>query len=420
MAGQGFAVGFAALVLGRTDPLTPAAAILGASVLTNVLALRYLPAAQPVSRPVAGALLSLDTLLLTAVLYYCGGNSNPFSCLYIFNIALAAALLGPAWTVVVTGLSVACFSFLFAWHVPIPFLDPTATATATATATGADGPGLAALSSLRYFQAVWIAFNVAAVLTATIVVRFARSIETKNALIEKMRDRAASSDRLAAVTTLAAGAAHELGSPLATIAVAASELTRKLTRLSHPGLEPLVEDARLIRSEVERCRAVLDRMSAKGGEITGEGILPVPLGVLLEDVRQGLSPPEAARLVVEAPVDGRSVLVPRRALAQSLRDIVRNGLEASAAEAIVTVRTAEAEGWLRLFVEDRGRGMPPEQVARIGEPFVSTKKPGQGLGLGLFLARSLCDRLQWRMEVSSRVGVGTTVTIDLPMTGEIS
>jgi two-component system sensor histidine kinase RegB len=275
----------------------------------------------------------------------------------------------------------------------------------------------AGLVSLNHYEGMWIAFTVTAALTAALVLKLSQSVAANAAEAVSMRERALRSERLAMVTTLAAGAAHELGSPLGTIAVAASELARKLD--ATPGSPPaLSEDARLIRSEVDRCRAVLDRLASEGGEITGEGLVSVHVDDLLSEVVSALTPAEAARTSVRHVGEeelGR-LLLPRRAVVQSLRDLIRNGLDASPAGAGVALSATEAPGRIVLTIEDRGKGMPPELLARVGEPFFSTKPPGRGLGLGLFLARGLCDRLGWLMEIESQPGAGSRITIAIPRT----
>ena len=221
-------------------------------------ALRQQPAAGAVRRPAAfprawcGAALTLDTLLLTGLLHATGGASNPFSVLYLVYITLAAVVLGARWTWFLAALSVGCYGLLFATHLPLEH-----------------ACHLAPEMQL-HLQGMWVAFCVAAVLTAYFVVQMSTAIERRDAEMSAMRDRAARSERLASLTTLAAGAAHELGTPLATIAVAARELERSIRALPGAQAAALVEDATLIRSEVDRCRAILNRLGAQVGQTPGE------------------------------------------------------------------------------------------------------------------------------------------------------
>src|SRR5262249_42066091 len=194
-------------------------------------------------------------------------------------------------------------------------------------------------------------------------------------------------ERLAALTTLAAGAAHELGTPLGTIAVAAKELERALARLDGLNAVSLRDDARLIRDEVERCRRILDQMASDAGETAGETPALVPVDGLVRDVLDALAPDDVARVRVEGlPVPGASAL-PRRAVTSAISSLLRNALDATRPPESVRLCVDADERALRVTVRDEGPGMTAEVLARAEEPFFSTKPPGKGMGLGLFLVR---------------------------------
>ena len=178
-----------------------------------------------------------------------------------------------------------------------------------------------------HLQGMWVAFCVAAVLTAYFVVQMSTAIERRDAEMSAMRDRAARSERLASLTTLAAGAAHELGTPLATIAVAARELERSIRTLSGAHAAALVEDAALIRSEVDRCRAILNRLGAQVGQTPGEAPVEITAAELLEAVVRSIPERERARLVTSARGDA-VVRVPRNAVLQIAANLLRNALDA--------------------------------------------------------------------------------------------
>ena len=122
----------------------------------------------------------------------------------------------------------------------------------------------------------------------------------------------------------------------------------------------------------------------------------------------------AARIAIQNPAPDARARVPRRALAFALASLVRNALDASADAELVEVELGAAADGVRISVRDRGRGMSDEELARAGEPFFTTKEPGRGMGLGLFIARSLVEQLGGGLELSSRAGEGTTATIRLP------
>jgi two-component system sensor histidine kinase RegB len=225
------------------------------------------------------------------------------------------------------------------------------------------------------------------------------------------RDRAARQEKLASLATLAAGAAHELATPLSTIALAAKEQAR---RLEKAGGGPALDDALLIRAQVDRCRQILDQLSADAGDLTGEAAVDVPVGALLAAAQVGLRPRPPIRVELEPHLAEERCRLPARAVARALRTLLKNGQEASGEAAEVVLHAGIRGGALLVSVTDRGAGMSPEVLARACEPFFTTKPPGSGMGLGLFLARSLVEQLGGRLSLDSRTGEGTSVSVTLP------
>ncbi|MPZ18167.1 MAG: sensor histidine kinase [Luteitalea sp.] len=378
-------------------PLALLFSLLGIEALSNALAGRYLSRGGVPWPRVAGVLLALDCLLLTVMLAWAGGALNPFSIFYLVYITLAAVVLDARWTWTITALAALGYGSLFLqalqapqqWHM--------------------------ALRLSSHLQGMWWAFLLAASLTAYFVLRLSRLLESRERDAARAQARSARHARLAALTTLAAGAAHELSTPLATIAVAAHELEQSIAQLPHPAREALASDARLIEGELQRCRAILDRMAVQAGEPTGEAPTALPLDALLDEALATLSREDAARIHVLSPPAPAIVRVPSRSLVTALVSLLRNALEASPPSSHVTLAVTSANGRLHLRVEDRGAGMAPDVLARAGEPFFTTKPPGAGLGLGLFLTRALAEQLGGALRLESAAGSGTTATLDLPL-----
>jgi two-component system sensor histidine kinase RegB len=375
-------------------PLAAFAAPWVAQVLSNVALSWWVARRQTVRTSTVAVIMGFDTLLLTVLLALSGGPSNPFSVLYLVDVALGAVVLPPLLTWGLLLCALACFGALF---IPLPgFL-------------GQPSLGHAELMTL-HLKGMWVAFAVAAVTLVTFVLRVRRTLAERETELARERERAVRRDRLASLGTLAAGTAHALGTPLSTIAVVARELERRLQ-----GLPDAVEDARLIREQVERCRRALAQMSTEAGQPAGEALHPRPLESLLREALDGL--PEAGRVRVEIPegLAQASAAFPFRALGQSVQALVRNALQASPPEKAVVLRLGLEQGQLRVEVEDGGEGMQPEVLARAGEPFFTTRLPGQGLGLGLFVARSLAEQLGGDLSLASAPAQGTRVRLTLPL-----
>jgi two-component system sensor histidine kinase RegB len=348
----------------------------------------------PTSRLVAWAFV-LDTVCLTYVLMMSGGPANPFSLLYLVQITLSSIILTKRWTWALGGFSAFCFGLLFWQYRPIPALE-------MRHMPGTISPHLAGM---------WAGFAVAAFLVAMFSGKISELLRQHEASLLGMQLELAKRDRLASLATLAAGAAHELSTPLGTIAVVAREMESAAERLDDPSL---VEDARLIRSEVERCRDILWRMSVQGAEPAGSALESVTVAELLQSVRSQF--PHGDRLLVELPGNPpeTTVRIPRRPVEQALVALVRNGLDAGGAEPVVLAAEAVA-GFARFTVSDHGAGMSEEVLRRIAEPFFTTKEPGKGMGLGTFLARALAEQLGGSLRFESTVSVGTSATFEIPL-----
>jgi two-component system sensor histidine kinase RegB len=340
-----------------------------------------------------GAFLVLDVALLTGLLYLSGGPTNPFSIIYVVYIAMSAVMLAPKWTWTIAGLSIISFAALFVVHVPSEHLGH-----------AEHGGGFQA-----HLYGMFIALVLAVVLITYFVSQLSLELRRRERALAEAEERTHRWGKLASIATLAAGAAHELGTPLGTIAVAAKEMERQARKV--PGAEGLAQDAELIREELERCRVVLDRMAAAGGEHVGETSSSLSVERLFTDVRARLSPEQAGRWVTET--DVATIVAPKEALLQMVENIARNGFDACEAGRVsLEVRGLDRAVELR-FV-DEGHGMDERAVKRATEPFFTTKNTADRMGLGLFLARTLIDSLGGRLTIESTTGQGTTISVVLP------
>jgi two-component system sensor histidine kinase RegB len=255
-----------------------------------------------------------------------------------------------------------------------------------------------------------VAFAVAAFAVSYFVTRVTKDLAAQRELVHEARTRALRSEKLASLATLAAGAAHELSTPLATIAIVAKELERELGSAGS-ACDDRAADARLIREEVERCKHILTQLTSDAGESAGEPFVTTRLGTLCARALEGVS--ESDRVDVSVPE--LSLRLPARAFAGALRGLIRNALQASSER--VSLHAEAVGDSVVLSVEDRGVGMSKELLSRVGEPFYTTRETGRGMGLGVFIARALTERLGGSLSLSSEVGKGTRVRVVLPQSG---
>jgi two-component system sensor histidine kinase RegB len=341
------------------------------------------------------AVMALDFGLLTVLLALSGGPNNPFSVLYLVEVTLAAVMLAPRRTWLLMGLALACFGTLFA--------------TPRFAWFAAHGLSHAQMMDL-HIRGMWVAFGVAAAFIVVFVQRVTRTVAARDAELARERFKTARQERLASLATLAAGAAHELSTPLSTIAVVARELERQLA--AHP---EAAADARLIRDEVTRCRETLSRMATDAGAPGGEGGGNEPLSRVVDEALEGLAGREQVRVEAHGDLARKVPLLPLRALGRSAQALVRNALQASPTGAEVLLRVEATAQALRLEVRDSGAGISPEVLVRVGEPFFTTRQPGAGMGLGVFLARSLSEQLGGSFSLTSELGGGTRAVVSVPL-----
>lgn len=343
------------------------------------------------------SVMLLDVLLHTSFFFLSGGPFNPFTTLYLVNVALGTLVLsrGRQWAQLVA--SSAGFAALFVLEKVAP--------------DSLQLPNHAELMRL-HLAGMLVAFAVASAFIVTFMERVVASLRRREAELALARAEAAKNEKLAALTTLAAGAAHELATPLGTIALASKELARALEAQGAP--QALRDDAVLVREQVERCREILRQMSASSGELAAEGFTRVSVG---DWVQLALASVKDAHRVKRPPLVHAEVLGPKVAMAQALASLVRNGLQAGTQ---VELRASVEGGRLTLSVADDGPGLAPEVLARVGEPFFTTREPGQGMGLGAFLARTLATQLGGALDYESAVGRGTVARLVLPLAPEVA
>lgn len=373
-------------------PLGWIAVVIAVTALSNVLLTGLMKVGKTPAWLVPATLL-LDIFLLTALLYLTGGPENPFAALYLVHVAMAVSVVGAGWSWLAVATVGACYGILLKWHHPLVQGDRPLPAWASATGS-------------------WLALTLVSVLIASFIGRVTWNLRQRERELAAVRERAAKSEQLAALTTLAAGAAHELNTPLGTIAVVSKELELSCDE-SGRCADTVVDDARLIRREVDRCRTILNRMRVDLGEEMSHRS-QVRVEEVVGRLRENLHPPEQLRLLVRQGVDAQIVRAPARALEQSLLVLLRNAFDASPNGKPVTLDIARQDGHVRFTVQDNGCGMSEELLRRAGEPFFTTKEPGRGMGLGLFLVRLVAERCGAAFTMESKPGEGTTCVFDLP------
>lgn len=358
-------------------------AVVGLVVAGSNLALTLRRATVSVAQLV-GVLL-LDTVLLTAMLASAGSAASPLVSLFLAPVVLAA-LLVPG---------------MLSWSVFLMTLLGYG-----ALLWGMDGGGHSHHGNAMQAHLVGM-FLVHVGAGALVLVGGGRLWQAVAAAESREREATelqARTARLASLATLAAGAAHELATPLSTILVVARELERRAER-SDDALA--LEDAVLVREEVERCQDILQQLSVDAGRGQATAYEDTELAELRADI--------VGTLACAGHADDATVRVPRRLVAQAARRLVGNAVDATPGGAPPRVDVILQDGVMHVIVEDEGKGMEPAVLARAADPFFTTKAVGAGTGLGLYFAATVARDLGGELSLSSAAGRGTTASLDLPV-----
>ncbi len=359
-------------------PITAALAAVAASVILNVAMTFRRPLQGRLGELEAAAYLGFDILQLAVLLYLTGGLSNPFALLFLGPVTVSASILSRSATVVLSALVVICASLLAFYHQPLPW--------------GAEGLKLPVL----YIGGLWVAVIVGTLFLAGYIGNVAGEGRRMSNALAATQLALAREQQLSAVGGLAAAAAHELGSPLATIAVTTKELTREF-----PADSPYADDIRILQIESDRCRDILAEIGRASDHADPDD--PFVTGLLSDVVAAAATRYRSEEIILDvvaaAVDDSEEPFVPRSPeLLHGLGNVIQNAVQFGQKTVSVAVSWDELEA--RVEVRDDGRGFPPGVLDRVGEPYISNRGDGH-LGLGIFIAQTLLERTGARIQFTN-------------------
>jgi len=389
-------------------PLVTMVTICLAQAGANAVTLWRLRRGAPVGNGELFVQLGIDAAALTALLYFSGGSSNPFVSLLLLPLTIAATLLPGAWVAALAGLTFAAYTLLLRWNVPLPpsLASLDGLKALIGSTTGIDPVHLSHDGGFAlHVIGMWINFAVSALIVSVFVTRLAATLRERERELAQAREQTLRQEQLLALGTLAAGAAHQLGTPLSTMAVLAGEMA------DDPSAGALRDDLALLRQQVERCKGILRQLQEDASATdTGTAQAADALIRRVADEWRLLRP--ACPLELRLQDGPAATVVADRTLDQALLNLLDNAADASPAG--VELELGWAAGECRVDILDRGPGIDRNIAGRIGEPFVSTKREAGGMGLGLFLTNATVERLGGRVERFARKGGGARTRIVLP------
>lgn len=389
--------------------------ITGAALLMlalNVFTWWRLKRQNPVSHLEMLTQLLLDMAILTGLFYATGGYTNPFVWMYLLPLTVAAVSLPWRQTWLVAGLAVSCYTALMFWYQPLP-MPPMDMSGMDMSGMSAEDMHMMHMSHPSGFSVhllgMWAGFVVSAAVIAFFVERIGRSLREYDSLIAETREKALESERMLALGTLATAAAHELGTPLATMAVVAGEMAEDCADQAQ-----LAESLALLRTQIDRCKHILTSITVSAGQQRAEDGQGQALDEFLQQTIarwQDTRPATQFDCILQGSLPAPVIAVDRT-LGQALVNLLDNAADAS--PHFVELSASWTGTDLTLSIRDHGAGLSPEVAENIGTPLFTTKG-GNGLGLGLYLARIIFERFGGTVELANHPQGGAVTKVHLPL-----
>lgn len=389
IAGQILALIIVYLILGFEFPIWPAAAVIAISAIVNIIVTSAFPLDRRASDMEALGQLGFDLFQLSALLWLTGGMSNPFALLFIAPVVTGATTLSKRVVISLAALSAVLSFGLLHFSQPLPWL-----------------PKGEFVLPYIFTVGSWIALLVGMIFTSAYAWRASEESRRMSEALAATEAVLAHEQKLSALGGMAAAAAHELGTPLATIQLTAKEMTRELKANT-----PLGEDARLVHSQAERCRDILQQLAYRGDEgdmvhdallleaLIGESVNPfVGFGPKIEVTVSGDGPPP--------------VIMRKAELLYGLKNFIENAMDFAKTQ--VDISGSWTKTHITITIQDDGPGFDPAVQDRLGEPYVTSrphKSNAGGLGLGFFIAKTLIERTGGQIKFQNQKSSGAAVKL---------
>ncbi len=389
-------------------------------VIVNIYTSMRLETEDPVTELEIFSQLVLDVFAITALLYLTGGASNPITWVFLLPLILTAIMLHQSYAWYMVILTTSMYTALMAYNIPLPSIEPHMPDPEMLYSDAKNYELLQhvhAVNDSHYFNlhifGMWFGFVFSAGLVAFFVVELAKTLKAQERNLAEARESALRDERVVALGTLAASAAHDMGTPLGTIAIVSHELEQEYPVHRYPDLH---EKLLIMQQQVDRCKTALSVMSASAGEMRAESGRAMPLADYFDEViTQWRTHKPMARLsfFINPEVEMQAKIVAELTLTHSIINILNNAAEATLPEKGIEFHASWDLDAVLIKIRDFGPGLPPELIDFAGKQPVVSKKCG--LGVGLFLAYSTINRLGGKIDLYNSESGGACVEITLPL-----
>ncbi|MGI6408362.1 MAG: HAMP domain-containing histidine kinase [Gammaproteobacteria bacterium] len=374
-----------------TLPWAPLLLLIVAAACIYSLTVLRLRLRWPVTEFEFAIQLGFDLLLHSLLLYYTGGSTNPFVAYYLVPLTIAAATLPWIYSLVLSGLALTGYTALLIWYEPLHI----------------DGQQYSALLISMHLFGMWLNFALSAAFITFFVSRMAQAVRDQKEQQAGHREEALRDQQLLAIASQAAGAAHELGTPLSTMSVLLGEL-----RQEYSDQHSLQDDLALLQEQVRLCKGTLQSLVLAAEADRRQQVQEQSLLEWFEDCinRWHLMRPEATYAYEYSGTGRMPAIRPPAELGQSLLNLLNNATDACADD--LTIHLGWDRQWVCISIRDQGAGVPLHVAEQLGKPFITTK--GKGLGLGLFLSQASVTRVGGSVKLYNCEGGGTLTELCLP------
>jgi two-component system, sensor histidine kinase RegB len=390
-------------------------AIFAISVLNLYTWLR-LRTPEPVTEHEIFSQICMDVLALAYLLYLTGGAANPITWVLLLPLIVTAIMLPQAyaWNMVI--ITSCVYTALIAYNVPLPELAPHMAHMNMGDMSGEDMLEMQLIEDRRYFNlhvfGMWCGFVFSAGLVAFFVVALAKTLKERERSLAEARESALRDERVVSLGTLAASAAHDMGTPLGTIAILAHEMSSELTEAVNPEAH---RKLLIVQQQIERCKQALSVMSASAGEMRAESGKAMPVGEYIDEVLNQWRTHKAAtklKLSIDGQIAPQASVIAERTVTHAIINVLNNAAEASPENLGIEAHVAWNAEWLNLSIIDHGPGLPNHLIDFAGQQPVKSNK---GMGVGLFLTYTTIKRIGGNIEFSNRETGGAQILITLPL-----
>ncbi len=380
-------------------PVIPLSIILLIMAITNLITRVFIDSGKPITEKLIFTQLLLEICSFSLILYFSGGATNPFTFFYLIPLAISATVIPGQSTWLLTSLTVILYSLLLKYYIPLSYhmMDHQ---------SGMSGDG----QFSQHVLGMWFGFLVSSILVTWFITYLSKELKQREKDIADARQRELRDQQMVTLGTLAAGTAHELGTPLASLAIIAGEITDGFSAEQNP---ELYENQAILRGQIQRCKKILSVLSDSTGESRADAGYLMKVDEFIELVLSHWHDqrPDTLYKMQLTPFQTRLKLLYDKTISQAIINLLNNAADAT--NDPIEIQTIIDDQFLLFEINDSGSGLTEKQIAMAGEVSFSNKP--DGMGIGLFLAITTIRRSGGSIEFQQRQSGGTSTLVRLAL-----